>query len=504
MNIDQYNAQWRASAHEAVPYTQDFPECFLVLPELIDGAIAQGNASKINIEIELNENYGTLKVYDNGKGIINIHRLLEWAHKESTDVHHRYGHGSKKCLTKWNPDYNAKWHIKYRNIIQGTSLPLYIYNGPFEGYKPSKINIDEKDYDILMPSGTEWCIEFNKEIFGNINTSDTIFNTIKEIIRTRYSKIYFDKTEFIIKVRYNDITNEESSKEHKWTSFEECIINEVTQGNIIKTLDIEEEFNGIYLTYTKYLIKSGKHKNLLKEFPILGNRNQKTSRINISLCGRTIEQKPYHKLINCENHNNYNGIIGFINFYSNDNKDYDKMPFPCTTKVSFYENCPNFKKFLDRFIIINTIEPTTPPPPTPPPPTPPPPTPPPPTPPPPTPPPPTPPPPTPPPPTPSQLLGYIYLLKIIDANTENIIYKIGKTKNISRRMKEHGEHKRKLFIIEMDDCDTIEQYILKKLKKNKQIIWEKDHGNECFSCDDEKYFINQVLQYIIKLNDGFN
>jgi hypothetical protein len=46
---EQYISQWRASAHEAVPYTNDFPECFLVLPELIDGAIAQGNASKISV-----------------------------------------------------------------------------------------------------------------------------------------------------------------------------------------------------------------------------------------------------------------------------------------------------------------------------------------------------------------------------------------------------------------------------------------------------------------------
>jgi len=51
MTTYDYNAMWRASAHEAVPYTNDFPECFLVLPELIDGAIAQGDASIVKINL---------------------------------------------------------------------------------------------------------------------------------------------------------------------------------------------------------------------------------------------------------------------------------------------------------------------------------------------------------------------------------------------------------------------------------------------------------------------
>ena len=106
---EDFNAQWRASAHEAVPYSNDFPECFLVLPELIDGAIGQGKATKIIIQIKLNnDNTGFLKVTDNGRGVSDPHRLLSWASKESSDLHHRYGHGSKKCLTKWNKDYKKQ------------------------------------------------------------------------------------------------------------------------------------------------------------------------------------------------------------------------------------------------------------------------------------------------------------------------------------------------------------------------------------------------------------
>ena len=76
-NQEEYNAQWRASAHEAVPYTEDLAECFLVLPELIDGSIAQGNASKVTIDIQIKDNKGTLKVTDNG---IGIKSNIRWIH----------------------------------------------------------------------------------------------------------------------------------------------------------------------------------------------------------------------------------------------------------------------------------------------------------------------------------------------------------------------------------------------------------------------------------------
>ncbi len=90
---DEYSAQWRASAHEAVPYSEDLPECFLVLPEPIDGAVAQGGATQITITINLAVNLGgknSITITDNGKGITNTERLLTWSSKSSVDVHHRY------------------------------------------------------------------------------------------------------------------------------------------------------------------------------------------------------------------------------------------------------------------------------------------------------------------------------------------------------------------------------------------------------------------------------
>jgi hypothetical protein len=132
--IEDFTAQWRASAHEAVPYTEDFPEALLVLPELIDGAIGQGSASKITIEIKfIDDNNGYLKITDNGIGVKNPSRLLSWASTESTSIHHRYGHGSKKCLTKWNKNYNSNWYVKYRYKRTKCTDSLFCYKSPFRG-----------------------------------------------------------------------------------------------------------------------------------------------------------------------------------------------------------------------------------------------------------------------------------------------------------------------------------------------------------------------------------
>ena len=120
---EEWSSLWRASAYEAVPYTDDFPECLLVLTELIDGGVAQGRAPKILIRISLNNpetGKNTLLVEDTGTGIANEGRVLRWASSRNGEgdaaIHHRYGHGSKKCLTKWCAEYDqAAWTLRYRN-----------------------------------------------------------------------------------------------------------------------------------------------------------------------------------------------------------------------------------------------------------------------------------------------------------------------------------------------------------------------------------------------------
>ncbi len=348
INNDDYNAQWRASAHEAVKYVEDFPECFLVLPELVDGAIAQGASTKIIIQIQIiNENMGVLKVIDNGKGVTNTQRLLSWASKESTNVHNRYGHGSKKCLTKWNKDYNSKWYVRFRTCDKRKNPgSLFTYHGPFQGtFK--QFDEDENDEISLMPSGLEWCIEFNPNIFGNnIQKPKEIFDTIKEILTTRYSKNYFDNVDFIVEVTNVNETIKESSKEQKWKCFQEAIEEEVKNNNCEIIYKTTQPFNDIQMHYTRYNLKNDV--NIKKLFPFYGIRRMKSSRLHIALSGRTIEIAPFWTFTKRgTNHNDLNGQIGIVNFEG----EFQKAPTPATTKVSFYENCEIYKKFIE--VIIN-------------------------------------------------------------------------------------------------------------------------------------------------------
>jgi hypothetical protein len=348
-NTDEFASLWRASAFEAVKYSDDFPECFLVLPELIDGAIAQGLSTKIIISIELKEkeNSGFLKVTDNGKGVTDLSRLLSWASKENENVHHRYGHGSKKCLTKWNENYNSKWYVKYRTCDRRKcSSSLFTYNGPFQGIKKPKEE-DENDEINLMPSGLEWGIEFNTEIFGkDVQKPKKIFDVIKEILRTRYSKVYFDKTEFIIEIKKGTEIIKESSKDKtlNWKSFQEMIEEEVIKKNCDIVTKIEEDFNEIKMSYIRYYLKDDSNE-LKNNFPFYGQRRMKSSRLHISLVGRIIETAPFWTFTSRgTNHNDLNGHFGFVNFEG----DFNKAPTPATTKVSFYENCENYQKFVKR------------------------------------------------------------------------------------------------------------------------------------------------------------
>ena len=348
--MEEFIAKWRNSAHEAVPYTEDFPECLLVLPELTDGAIGQGKATRVIIHITLEEK-GKLVVSDNGKGISDVNRLLSWESEKSCDVHHRYGHGSKKCLTKWNKNHSAKWNVMYRAMDKrGKSGSLFVYNGPFQGNKKLPEE-DEKDDVTLYPSGTKWEIEFDRCILGDINTKDKLFNAIKEILRTRYVKEYFDKTEFILTV--NDRT--ESSCEHNWKTFEECLQEEVKEERAKIAIKESIPFNNGMMHYTQYrlTINGNRSYKLKEQFPLYGAKNMAAARLHISISGRIIEIPHIYKFYKrTAPHNDYNGFIGIVTFTPNDPNNYEQMPTPCTTKVSFYPNCPNYIRFVE---IMNEI-----------------------------------------------------------------------------------------------------------------------------------------------------
>jgi hypothetical protein len=135
---NDFNGLWCASANEGVPYSEDFPEALLVLPEFIDGALGAGQASIIDIKFNItNPNKCELIINDNGKGLISEKRMKAWSSKDIGDnkKENIYGHGSKKALTKFAPDYaSAEWQLFWRKQdSRGLSGVLNILCSPFNG-----------------------------------------------------------------------------------------------------------------------------------------------------------------------------------------------------------------------------------------------------------------------------------------------------------------------------------------------------------------------------------
>jgi len=350
---EEFAAGWRSSAHEAVPYTDDFPECLLVLPELYDGSLNQGNATEIHTEIDLTPGAHTLRIQDNGRGITNLTRLLSWASKTNTDISHRYGHGSKKMLTKWMRDHEtAKWSVQWRTMDKrGISGSLHTLTAPFLGIH-TKHEEDGENDKTLMPSGTEWKLEFDASILGDYHTTDALFTALREIICSKYSSAYLNKCTFTLTIRQNGVRiREETSK--NWLTFQQQLENEIKEKRAIIIRHKEYPIQGGRWIATEYKLWGDAKANypLKQYFPHYGLKNMKASRVHIALKGRFIESIPFYKLAGREaNHNDFNGRIALVNFEPSKPDDYECLPTPCTTKVSFYENCPIFKKFQVDFV----------------------------------------------------------------------------------------------------------------------------------------------------------
>lgn len=363
---EEYAGLWRASAMEKVPYTDDYPAPLLVLPELLDGALGQGHATEITTSVVWNTPTTlTLRVRDNGQGIKNPTRLKKWAAATSVDNLHRNGHGTKKALTMFSPNYATEnaWDITYR--VKNRNLVTI--SGPFMGADTKEVDDEGADETTLMPSGTEIRVGFEQSILGTM-TSGAIFLAIKEIIRTRMSEETLRRVKFVLEVKpLGSKILTEDSHTNNWHSLQWHMEEMVRTGDA--TVCYQNSFDSDGISWNMkhyYIVPSGQTNFLTKgEFPTYGHKNQACSRAHIALNGRMIEAVPIHRLLEREaTHNSLNGHIVFVNFTS---ADLDKMPQPSTTKVSLYDKDPIYMRFRAEFKrLFNPVVPA-PRPPTPPP-----------------------------------------------------------------------------------------------------------------------------------------
>ena len=89
---------------------------------------------------------------------------------------------------------------------------------------------------------------------------------------------------------------------------------------------------------------------------------------------------------------------------------------------------------------------------------------------------------------------YIYIIHSAQHINENI-YKIGRTKNISKRLKQYPNGSELLFTTTCNNSKLIENKIIHYLKNDSNYIHYKESGNEYFKCELEnlKFDIQNII-----------
>jgi hypothetical protein len=335
---------WRASANEAVP-SDDFSEALMVLPEWIDGSLGAGQASEIHIEFNITTpGECTLVARDNGVGLTSEKRMKEWSSKDTGNSHTEniYGHGSKKVLTKFNPDYlTSNWKLHWRKQDRrGVSGCLNTLHSPFRGLE-TRHTEDEDNEDICPTRGTQWNITFDKSVLGKSDTAAKLMSDLQEIIRSRYEPSYYQKYTIYLSVTCGVETLTDNSG--NWKSLKETL-DCGSRSNVIKTHDKTITVGNTKAVVSLYMIVADGRTYHIPGMPTYGRKNMKSSRVHLARNGRYIEAMPYADFIGKETHNSENGKIAFVSFEGED------LPTPCTTKVKFQPECPNFKKMIPEIV----------------------------------------------------------------------------------------------------------------------------------------------------------
>jgi hypothetical protein len=338
---NDFHGLWRASANEGVPYSEDFPEALLTLPEFIDNSLGAGGASVIDIKFNItNPSECEFSITDNGKGLVSEKRMKEWSSKDvgSNSTENIYGHGAKKALSKFAPEYStATWKMYWRKQDRrGLVGALNVLSSPYNGLETTHIE-DDKNDDICPDHGTRLTIKFDIKVFGRFDASDSLMGAVQELIRVRYEPSQYQPYTINVKVINGTAVLEYKSTEMK--SLRECLEAEIpTNVKKIYERELVQDKTIAHVSFYE-IVTDGRSYNIAG-LPTFGRKNMKASRVHIARHGRYIEAMPIAKFLGKEEHNSLNGKIGFIRFTG------EELPTPCTTKVKMYEECPVFKKMI--------------------------------------------------------------------------------------------------------------------------------------------------------------
>jgi hypothetical protein len=335
------------SANEGVPYSNEFPEVLQTCTEFVDNSLGVGNATELKITINITDpRKCVFSIEDNGKGIENLvelKRFLQFASSKSSNEKNEnvYGHGAKKALTKFCPDFNsAVWMVMWRSR-NGFSNKMNVLSSPFNGQETDLKSDDENKYRDICPEGGFYVhTEFDIERLGPYNKANKLMEVLQELFRIRYEPDFYQ--EYVIKfeiVQGKTVIKESSEK---WKSLKQCLDEEVLKSGVDKFV-FQNVLGNCIADVTLYNIPKDSRLTI-KGIERYGKRCMFATRVYFGRNGRYIEARPFHEFVGLKEHNSNNGKIAFIMYTGED------LPQPCTTKVKMQDTCRIFKTINDPII----------------------------------------------------------------------------------------------------------------------------------------------------------
>jgi hypothetical protein len=122
-----------------------------------------------------------------------------------------------------------------------------------------------------------------------------LFDALKELVRTRYSRAILNKTTFEINV-FVDGALKKSGSSAKWLTFKEALEREVRNNNAFvsrgPTKGQLKAKGTEYWEATEYTLFLGCDKDLKEDFPTHGHKNMFCTRVHMGINGPVVPTMP--------------------------------------------------------------------------------------------------------------------------------------------------------------------------------------------------------------------
>jgi hypothetical protein len=344
---------WKSFSKMPSSYEDDFPPCVHNITELTDGSLGKGNAAEIYQKWDITDPEKIQFTHeDNGpKGLetqADASRLLTLASPDRTNKYHVYNMGTKLAIISLQPEYReADLALTVRR--GGNPNSVSKFRSP---WRETGAMLDSEE--IIPTDSTNRHIGFKLELF---NIKQRVFKThaetftksaasavriLSERMRMKYNPSILKGRKMHIQVKKGDEIVKETFTENNWKSLQQTLDDSVVQNKCQILFDVDVQHKRVKGKFRLY--KLDDDSLVKKTYPKFGVKKLSASRVHFYNNDHLMESIPLHEVLGVKTHDDYNGYIGFIDFWSStqDGDNFDDLATSCTTKYSLDKSCENY------------------------------------------------------------------------------------------------------------------------------------------------------------------